>query len=95
MNLNTDYQELFEKRHIAPNEIATAEMLKALDVNTLDELIGQMVPAKIRLKQPLQLPAAKSEFDYLANLKQTASKNRERIRKTFRRVTVVRSHNNK
>jgi glycine dehydrogenase len=76
MNLNTDYQELFEKRHIAPNDTATVEMLKAVGVNTLDELIGQTVPSKIRLKQPLQLPAAKSEFDYLANLKQTASKNK-------------------
>ncbi|GAB2979895.1 aminomethyl-transferring glycine dehydrogenase [Mucilaginibacter puniceus] len=76
MNLNTDYQELFEKRHIAPNDAATAEMLNAVGVNTLDELIDQTVPSQIRLKQPLQLPAAKSEFDYLANLKQTASKNK-------------------
>lgn len=76
MDLNTDYQELFEKRHIAPNDAATAEMLKAVGVKTLDELIDQTVPSKIRLKQPLQLPAAKSEFDYLANLKQTASKNK-------------------
>src|SRR6187402_426798 len=76
MNLNTDYQELFEKRHIAPNDAATTEMLKTLGVNTLDQLIDQTVPAKIRLKQSLQLPAAKSEFDYLNNLKQTASKNK-------------------
>ena len=76
MKLNTDYQELFEQRHIAPNENATAEMLKALGVNTLDQLIDQTVPAKIRLKQSLQLPAAKSEFDYLNTLKQTASKNK-------------------
>ncbi|MEO8885714.1 MAG: aminomethyl-transferring glycine dehydrogenase [Mucilaginibacter sp.] len=76
MNLNTDYQELFEQRHIAPNENATVEMLKALGVNTLDQLIDQTVPAKIRLKQALQLPVAKSEFDYLNTLKQTASKNK-------------------
>ena len=76
MELNTDYQELFEQRHIAPNETATAEMLKAVGVNSLDELIDQTVPAKIRLKQPLQLPAAKSEFDYLNTLRQTASKNK-------------------
>lgn len=76
MNLNTDYQELFEKRHIAPNNAATADMLKAVGVNTIDELIDQTVPSMIRLKQPLQLPTAKSEFDYLANLKQTASKNK-------------------
>ncbi len=76
MDLNTDYRELFEKRHIAPDENATAEMLNALAVNTLDQLIDETVPARIRLKQALQLPAAKSEFDYLNNLKQTASKNK-------------------
>jgi len=76
MKLNTDYQERFENRHIAPDAKATAEMLKSLGVNSLEELIDQTVPAKIRLKQPLQLPTAKSEFDYLNTLKQTASKNK-------------------
>src|SRR6202012_2150257 len=34
------------------------------------------IPDRIRLKKPLDLPPAKSEFDYLNSLKQTASKNR-------------------
>src|SRR6201996_7229209 len=76
MKLNTDYRERFENRHIAPDAKATAEMLERLGVNSLDELIGETVPQKIRLKNPLNLPAAKSEFDYLNNLKQTASKNK-------------------
>lgn len=76
MKLNIDYQEKFQSRHIAPNEADTAQMLKAVGVNSLDELIGQTIPEKIRLKAPLNLPPAKSEFDYLAALKQTASKNK-------------------
>ncbi|MBE9583886.1 aminomethyl-transferring glycine dehydrogenase [Mucilaginibacter sp. JRF] len=76
MQLNTDYQEKFQSRHIAPNDADTAEMLKTVGVNSLDELIEQTVPAQIRLKNPLNLPAAKSEFDYLNTLKQTASKNK-------------------
>src|ERR1700743_3585445 len=76
MKLNIDYQEKFQARHIAPNEADTALMLKATGVNSLDDLIGQTVPQKIRLKTPLNLPAAKSEFDYLNTLKQTASKNK-------------------
>ncbi|MDB5031658.1 aminomethyl-transferring glycine dehydrogenase [Mucilaginibacter sp.] len=76
MTLNTAYQEKFEGRHIAPNAADTAEMLQATGVKTLDELIAQTVPAKIRLKSPLNLPAAKSEFTYLNDLKQTASKNK-------------------
>jgi glycine dehydrogenase len=76
MKLNIDYQEKFQHRHIAPNEADTAEMLHTVGVNTIDELISQTVPEKIRLKGPLNLPAAKSEFDYLNGLKQTASKNK-------------------
>src|ERR1700744_90621 len=76
MKLNTDYRERFENRHIAPDAKATAEMLEKLGVNSIDELIEQTVPQKIRLKNALNLPAAKSEFDYLNNLKQTASKNK-------------------
>jgi glycine dehydrogenase len=76
MKLNIDFQERFENRHIAPNEQGTAEMLEIIGVDSLDELIDQTVPPQIRLKNPLNLPAAKSEFDYLNELKQTASKNK-------------------
>src|SRR5471030_435935 len=76
MKLNIDYQEKFQSRHIAPNQADTAQMLKTIGVNSLDELIDQTIPAKIRLKNPLNLPPALSEFDYLNTLKQTASKNK-------------------
>lgn len=76
MKLNIDYQEKFEHRHIAPNEHDTDKMLETIGVNSIDELIEQTVPANIRLKKTLNLPAAKSEFDYLNDLKLTASKNK-------------------
>ncbi|WP_026902968.1 aminomethyl-transferring glycine dehydrogenase [Pedobacter glucosidilyticus] len=76
MKLNVDYQELFEQRHIAPNEQHTQEMLDAVGVNSLEELIAQTVPQNIRLKGAMDLPSAKSEFEYLNHLKQTASKNK-------------------
>ena len=76
MKLNTDYQEKFQYRHIAPNAADTALMLKTVGVGSLDELIAQTVPPAIRLKKPLNLPPAKSEFDYLNTLRQTASKNK-------------------
>lgn len=76
MSLNIHYQENFKDRHIAPNEADTAEMLKTVGVKSIDELIEQTVPAAIRLKQPLNLPKAKSEVDYLTALKQTASLNK-------------------
>ena len=76
MKLNVDYQEQFEQRHIAPNEHDTQAMLKTVGVNSVDELIAQTVPQNIRLTKPMNLPAAKSEFQYLNDLKQTASKNK-------------------
>jgi glycine dehydrogenase len=76
MKLNTLYEEKFEQRHIAPDAAETLEMLKVTGAASLDDLIDQTVPAKIRLKAALNLPKAKSEFTYLRDLKQTASKNK-------------------
>ena len=76
MQLNTSYEEKFEGRHIAPGDADTEKMLQAIGVKSLDELIAQTIPANIRLKAPLNLPAAKSEYAYLNDLKQTASKNK-------------------
>lgn len=76
MSLNIHYQEDFQGRHIAPNNADTEAMLQAVGVKSIDELIEQTVPQKIRLKQPLNLPKAKSEIDYLTSLKQTASLNK-------------------
>ncbi|MGB4775643.1 MAG: aminomethyl-transferring glycine dehydrogenase [Daejeonella sp.] len=76
MKLNINYQEKFEHRHTAPNEHDIAEMLKIVGVNSIDELIEQTVPANIRLKSALNLPSAKSEFEYLNDIKQVASKNK-------------------
>jgi len=76
MKLNIDYQEKFEQRHIAPNSQDAAKMLETIGVDSLDNLMAQTVPANIRLQNSLNLPEAKSEFDYLNDLKITASKNK-------------------
>lgn len=76
MSLNIHYKEDFKDRHIAPNAQDTDAMLNTVGVADMEELIVQTVPHSIRLKQPLNLPQAKSERDYLAALKQTASLNK-------------------
>ena len=76
MSLNINYEEDFKDRHIAPNAADTLAMLSTVGVSTVDELIDQTIPEKIRLKQALNLPAAKSEKEYLETLKQTASQNK-------------------
>ncbi len=75
MKLDVTYSEAFESRHIAPNAEDTAKMLKAIGADSIDQLIDQTVPQGIRLENPLNLAPAQSEYDYLNNLKQTASKN--------------------
>ncbi len=76
MKLAIDFQEKFEDRHIAPSQADTENMLKTVGASSIEDLIRQTVPTRIRLKHPLHLPKAKSEADYLAALQLTASKNK-------------------
>ena len=66
----------FIRRHIGPNAAETGEMLALLGFPSLDALIDAAVPGKIRLKSPLSLPPARSEFAALAELKRIASENK-------------------
>ncbi len=65
----------FAPRHIGPNSDDIQLMLKVLGFPSLDALIDQTVPQTIRLKQPLKLPEAESEYTALASLKKIAAKN--------------------
>ena len=51
-------------------------MLRTLGFDNLDSLIDATVPKNIRLDRPLELPAAKSEWDALSELREIANKNR-------------------
>src|SRR5690349_5837185 len=66
----------FASRHIGPREKDVKTMLGKIGVNSLDELIDQTIPSNIRLKKPLALPEGLSEFEYLKELKVTASRNK-------------------
>ncbi|ANN70354.1 aminomethyl-transferring glycine dehydrogenase [Bordetella bronchialis] len=65
----------FIPRHIGPSDADQAAMLRVLSVSSLDELIGQVVPPRIRTNAPLALPPARSEPDVLAELRDIASGN--------------------
>ena len=52
------------------------EMLAQLGLKNLDGLIDAAVPKNIRLQKKLNLPAARSEFDALAELRRVASQNK-------------------
>ncbi|MBK6379872.1 MAG: hypothetical protein IPF72_09125 [Chitinophagaceae bacterium] len=81
MNLFKEQQYEFAGRHIGPNDAETSEMLKTIGIDNLDALIDKTIPAAIRLKKPLQLPVAQTEFEYLDELKKIAAKNK--IFKTY------------
>jgi glycine dehydrogenase len=72
----TDHPDKFVRRHIGPNANETREMLALVGFKNLDELAGAAVPKKIRLNKKLNLPAAKSEFVALADLRRIASENK-------------------
>ncbi len=67
----------FVNRHIGPRESDTAEMCATIGVDSPDQLIGQTVPASIRLDRPLNLPAAMSEYEYLAHLRELGRMNKQ------------------
>lgn len=66
----------FTNRHIGPNGSDQKEMLSAIGVASIEELIEKTVPAHIRLKKELNLPLALSESDYLAELDEVSKKNK-------------------
>jgi glycine dehydrogenase len=70
------HPDQFVNRHIGPNESELIEMLKTIGVDSLETLIDETIPDSIRMKGDMNLPEPLSEFDYLMELKNTASKNK-------------------
>lgn len=77
MNLFQEQHREFWQRHIGtlnPDDIN--QMLKVINVGSIEELISKTVPANIRLKEELDVTTAQHEYEYLADLKQIAAKNK-------------------
>ncbi len=66
----------FVNRHNGPRDHELPQMLEAIGVKSLDQLIGKTVPESIMLKKPLTLPPAMSEFEYLKHIRSAGKKNR-------------------
>ena len=65
----------FAERHIGPSEDDQRAMLATLGYDSLDAFIAAVVPADIRLRGSLKLPAGKSEQEALAELRAIAGQN--------------------
>ncbi|MCL5029901.1 MAG: aminomethyl-transferring glycine dehydrogenase [Bacteroidetes bacterium] len=66
----------FVDRHIGPNPEEIKKMLQQIGVQTLDELIDETIPSKIRLKEELNLDEPVSENEFLENLRKISKKNK-------------------
>ncbi len=73
----TDYNpdDFANRRHIGPSPAEMAEMLKAVGVSSLDQLIEQTVPASIRQASALEW-APLSEAALLERMRAVAAKNK-------------------
>ncbi len=76
MTIDLNQRVAFETRHNGPNRADQNEMVSALNADSLEALINETIPSKIRLGKPLNLPAPLNEYEYIKALKKTASKNK-------------------
>jgi glycine dehydrogenase len=67
--------ESFSTRHIGPDPTERDEMLKAIGARSMDALMEEAIPQRIRLSRPLQLPPGQSEYEFLRELRSLASQN--------------------
>ncbi|WP_159800496.1 aminomethyl-transferring glycine dehydrogenase [Flavobacterium sp. MK4S-17] len=68
--------DAFALRHIGPRENDLQHMYKTIGVNDMDQLIYETLPDDIRLKAPLKLDAAMTEYEYLNHIQQLGNKNK-------------------
>jgi glycine dehydrogenase len=65
----------FPSRHIGPRASDRDAMLRAIGVPSLDALVDQAIPDRIRRREALALPAGESEHQYLTRLRTLAARN--------------------
>ncbi len=76
MSLFIKQSNEFHGRHIGPSAADSIAMLQTIGVSSLEELISKTVPDSIRIKEPLDIPAAIGEYEYLSELRKVAAKNK-------------------
>ncbi|XCF06142.1 aminomethyl-transferring glycine dehydrogenase [Tamlana crocina] len=66
----------FALRHIGPSEAEQKQMLNALGLDSLDQLIYETIPDDIRLKNGLKLDEPMTEYEYLLHIHELSKKNK-------------------
>ncbi len=67
--------ESFSTRHIGPDPAERDAMLKATGAASMNALIEEAIPQRIRLARPLKVPAGQSEYEFLRELRSLAARN--------------------
>lgn len=71
-----EHPDKFINRHIGPSEKDITEMLKAIGVDNIEELIQETIPESIRLSQDLEIDSPLTEYKLIEHLKELAGKNK-------------------
>jgi len=66
----------FALRHIGPNENELQHMLKTIGAESLNQLILETIPEDIRLKKPLNLATAMTEYEFSNHIAELGNKNK-------------------
>jgi glycine dehydrogenase len=66
----------FALRHIGPNENELQHMLKTIGAESLNQLILETIPEDIRLKKPLNLAPAMTEYEFSNHIAELGNKNK-------------------
>ena len=68
--------ESFALRHIGPSKAEVQDMLDNIGVNSLEQLIYETIPDGIKLKKPLDLPEALSEYEFAKHINNLSKQNK-------------------
>ena len=68
--------DAFALRHIGPNENDLQHMLKTIGVESIEQLIYETLPDDIRLKDPLNLDPAMTEYEFANHIQLLGNKNK-------------------
>jgi glycine dehydrogenase len=73
--------DAFALRHIGPRETDLQHMLQTIGVESIEQLVYETLPDDIRLKTPLNLDPAMTEYEFANHIQQLGNKNK--IFKTY------------
>lgn len=68
--------DAFALRHIGPRENDLQHMLKTIGVDSIERLVYETLPDDIRLKTPLQLDPAMTEYEFANHIQELGNKNK-------------------